>query len=245
MQSLRAIAIQPSPVPIFFLARVLSDERRFGAANLTLVEIYWLTDGRFTVIFIARSDTARVKGQMEIKCVHSNAMQTVRRLREQSAKAKRESNSKVKRMIWPHVHVFQAAMDQTAVNTNITAQLASGISRDEMAVIYSAAILADDDIAITADKLMTILKAANMSNVEPIWPTLYARALGSGCDVRRLLTSVGAVGASGSQPQQLSDGVGNRPLEKEATAADTKKTAEPEAADDDDDDDDLNLDLFG
>jgi large subunit ribosomal protein LP1 len=136
-------------------------------------------------------------------------------------------------------------MDQAPVNTNITAQLVSGISRDEMAVIYSAAILADDDVTITADKLTTILKAANLSNVEPIWPTLYARALGSGCDVRRLLTSVGAVGTSGPQQQQLSGGVGGKQSENEASAADVKKAAEPEAADDDDDDDDLNLDLFG
>ena len=126
-------------------------------------------------------------------------------------------------------------------STNVTSQLTSGLSRDEMAVIYSAAILADDDITITADKLITILRAANLSNVEPIWPTLYARALGSGCDVRRLLTSVGAVGSAA--PQQPSRGANDQLTEKAVAAAEVKKEIEPEI--EDDSDSDLNLDLFG
>jgi len=125
-------------------------------------------------------------------------------------------------------------------NPNVTSQLISGISRDEMAVIYSVAILADDDVTITADKLTTILRAANLSNVEPIWPTLYARALGSGCDIRKLLTSVSAVGntAPTQQPRHADD-----KNEKVVAAAVVKKDAEPEI--EDDSDSDLNLDLFG
>lgn len=134
-------------------------------------------------------------------------------------------------------------MDQPCGDNAVTSQLVSGMSRDEMAVIYCAAILADDDVTITADKLTTLLRAANLSNVEPIWPTLYARALGSGCDVRRLLTSVGAVGTSGPAAQQQQQ---QQQPDKAAAAADVKQDAQPAAAvDDDDDDDDLNLDLFG
>lgn len=47
-------------------------------------------------------------------------------------------------------------------------------SSNELACVYAALILADDQVAVTADKLQTILKAANVS-VEPYWPTLFAR----------------------------------------------------------------------
>jgi len=68
------------------------------------------------------------------------------------------------------------------------------VSNDELACVYSALILQDDDIAITAEKLNTILKAASVE-VEPYWPTLFAKAL-EGVDLKQLITSVGAgVGA--------------------------------------------------
>ena len=130
---------------------------------------------------------------------------------------------------------------QTAANPETTAQLVNGMSRDELAVVYCSAILADDDVTITADKLTTLLKAANLTHVEPIWPTLYARALGAGCDVRRLLTSVGAVG-SGPAAGQTQQTATTAVVEEES-----KKEAAPISAPlvDDDSDEDLNLDLFG
>ena len=57
-----------------------------------------------------------------------------------------------------------------------------------MHVRYSALILADDDVPITAEKLNTILKAANVT-VECIWPTLFARAL-SACNIKDLINNV-------------------------------------------------------
>ena len=45
-------------------------------------------------------------------------------------------------------------------------------------------------IPITADKITTILKAANVS-VEPYWPTLFAKAL-EGTDIGALLGSLGS-----------------------------------------------------
>ena len=63
-----------------------------------------------------------------------------------------------------------------------------GLCEEELACIYSAAILADDDVPVTQEKLTTILKAADVQ-VEPIWPMLYARAL-SGVNIRELITSM-------------------------------------------------------
>jgi len=67
-------------------------------------------------------------------------------------------------------------------------------STDELACTYSALILADDDVPITAEKMITILKAANVQ-FEPIWPTLFAKAL-SGVNVKDLITKVGSAAAS-------------------------------------------------
>lgn len=67
------------------------------------------------------------------------------------------------------------------------------MSKAELAASYAAIILADDDIQPTvsdqvalhrtlltlqtmqADKLQTLIKAANVEDVEPIWATLFAK----------------------------------------------------------------------
>ena len=69
------------------------------------------------------------------------------------------------------------------------------MSNSELAASYAALILADDEIEITvcrvrpdgkaiaayripqADKLQTIIKAANVEDVEAIWTTLFAKVL--------------------------------------------------------------------
>ena len=71
-------------------------------------------------------------------------------------------------------------------------------SNDELACIYSALILADDDITITDDKINTILKAANVS-VEPFWPTLFAKAT-TGLKIKELVTNVGSGGGGAAAP---------------------------------------------
>merc|ERR1712025_973577 len=68
------------------------------------------------------------------------------------------------------------------------------MSNSELACVYAALILADDDVAITAEKLSTIMKAAGV-DFEPYWPGLFAKALES-CDLKELITNVGSgVGA--------------------------------------------------
>merc|ERR1712137_1023599 len=69
------------------------------------------------------------------------------------------------------------------------------MSTAELATSYAALILADDGVDITADKLTSLIKAANVPDVEPIWATLFAKAL-EGKDVKDLLLNVGSCGGA-------------------------------------------------
>ncbi|ORY03940.1 60s acidic ribosomal protein-domain-containing protein [Clohesyomyces aquaticus] len=73
------------------------------------------------------------------------------------------------------------------------------MSTAELATSYAALILADDGIAITADKLQSLIKAAKIEEVEPIWATLFAKAL-EGKDVKDLLLNVGSGGGAAAAP---------------------------------------------
>ncbi|XP_074656909.1 large ribosomal subunit protein P1-like [Tubulanus polymorphus] len=102
-------------------------------------------------------------------------------------------------------------------------------STDELACTYSALILADDDVAITADKLATILKAANVKT-EPYWPGLFAKAL-SGIDIKSLVSNIGtaAPSAGGAAPAAAAGGA--------APAAEEKKEEKKEESEEESDDD--------
>ncbi|KAF2673726.1 ribosomal protein 60S, partial [Microthyrium microscopicum] len=69
----------------------------------------------------------------------------------------------------------------------------------ELATSYAALILADDGVDITADKITTLIKAANIEGVEPIWASLFAKAL-EGKDVKDLLLNVGSGGGAAAAP---------------------------------------------
>ncbi|KAF2759641.1 hypothetical protein EJ05DRAFT_436862 [Pseudovirgaria hyperparasitica] len=73
------------------------------------------------------------------------------------------------------------------------------MSNAELASSYAALILADDGVEITADKLQTLIKAANIEDVEPIWTSLFAKAL-EGKDVKDLLLNVGSGGGAAAAP---------------------------------------------
>jgi large subunit ribosomal protein LP1 len=63
----------------------------------------------------------------------------------------------------------------------------------ERAVAFAALILADNNIAITPEKLQTLLKTAGITEVEPIWTTLFANAL-KDKNLKDILTAVATSG---------------------------------------------------
>ena len=98
-----------------------------------------------------------------------------------------------------------------------------------LACVYTALILADDDVAITPEKITIILKAAGVE-VELCRPGLFAKALES-CDLKTLITTVGP--GAGAAP----GAVGATPAAEAAPAK--KEESEKE------EDDDMGFGLFG
>ncbi|GBM21594.1 60S acidic ribosomal protein P1 [Araneus ventricosus] len=108
------------------------------------------------------------------------------------------------------------------------------LSSDEVACVYSALILQDDDIAITAEKINTILKAAGV-DVEPYWPTLFAKAL-EGVDLRQLITNVGAGVGGGAGAPGVAAGAPAAGGEAAAAKEEPKKEEKKEESEESDED---------
>merc|ERR1711979_174054 len=101
-------------------------------------------------------------------------------------------------------------------------------ANSELACVYAALILADDDVAITPEKITTILKAAGVE-VEPYWPGLFSKALES-CDLKTLITSVGSGVGSAPAAGGAAPAAAAAPAEEAAPA---KKEESEEEEDDD------------
>ncbi|KAH7389597.1 60S acidic ribosomal protein P1 [Phaeosphaeria sp. MPI-PUGE-AT-0046c] len=104
------------------------------------------------------------------------------------------------------------------------------MSNAELATSYAALILADDGVDITADKLQSLIKAAKIEDVEPIWTTLFAKAL-EGKDVKDLLLNVGSGGGAAAAP--AAGGAGGAAAGGDAAPAEEEKEEEKEESDDD------------
>ncbi|KEZ38755.1 DNA-(apurinic or apyrimidinic site) lyase [Scedosporium apiospermum] len=102
------------------------------------------------------------------------------------------------------------------------------MSNAELASSYAALILADDGVEVTADKLQTLIKAAGVEDVEPIWTQLFAKAL-EGKDVKDLLTNVSAGGAAAPAAGGAGAAAGGAAEEK----AEEKEESEKEESDED------------
>ncbi|KAK9729382.1 hypothetical protein K7432_000265 [Basidiobolus ranarum] len=102
----------------------------------------------------------------------------------------------------------------------------------EQAIVYAALILQDDGVEITADKLSTLTKAAGV-DVEPVWASLFAKAL-AGKNIGDLLMNVGAGGAAPAAASGAAAGAST----EDAPAAEEKEEAKEES------DDDMGFGLF-
>jgi large subunit ribosomal protein LP1 len=108
----------------------------------------------------------------------------------------------------------------------------------ELACTYAALILHDDGIPITADKIATLVKAANVT-VDAYWPGLFAKLLEKR-NVDDLITSVGSGGGGGGAVMAAAPAAGG------AAAAESKeeKKEEKKEEEKEESDDDMGFSLF-
>ncbi|KAK3216342.1 hypothetical protein GRF29_8g3016961 [Pseudopithomyces chartarum] len=109
------------------------------------------------------------------------------------------------------------------------------MSTAELASSYAALILADDGVDITADKLQSLIKAAKIEEVEPIWTSLFAKAL-EGKDVKDLLLNVGSGGGAAPAAGGAAPAAGG--------AAEAEEAAAPKEEEKEESDDDMGFGLF-
>ncbi|GJJ12419.1 hypothetical protein Clacol_006661 [Clathrus columnatus] len=105
------------------------------------------------------------------------------------------------------------------------------MATSELATTYAALILSDDNVEITAEKIIALTTAAGVE-VESIWASLLAKAL-EGKDVKDMLSNVGSGGgapAVGAGAPAAAAAGGAAPAEE---AKEEEKKEEKEESDED------------
>ncbi|KAI3457932.1 hypothetical protein Pfo_014595 [Paulownia fortunei] len=105
------------------------------------------------------------------------------------------------------------------------------MSIGELACTYAALILHDDGIAVTAEKIATLVKAANLT-VESYWPSLFAKL----CEKRNiedLVMNVGSGGGAAVAVAAPAGGASGGAAAAAAPAVEEKKEEPKEESDDD------------
>ncbi|KAG2223090.1 hypothetical protein INT45_008938 [Circinella minor] len=105
----------------------------------------------------------------------------------------------------------------------------------DLAIVYAALILKDDNVEVTADKLQTLTKEAGLTEIEPIWFSLYAKAL-EGQDLKELIFNIGA--GAGASAGAAAGGAAAGGATEEAAAEEAKEEEKEES------DDDMGFGLF-
>ncbi|KAK4745437.1 hypothetical protein SAY87_011749 [Trapa incisa] len=104
------------------------------------------------------------------------------------------------------------------------------MSSGEVACSYATMILHDDGIPITAEKIATLVKSANVS-VESYWPSLFAK-LAEKRNVDDLIMNVGSGGGAAPVASAATPAAGGT-TSAAAPAAEEKKEEPKEESDDD------------
>ncbi|CAA6663165.1 unnamed protein product [Spirodela intermedia] len=103
------------------------------------------------------------------------------------------------------------------------------MSVGELACTYAALILHDDSISITAEKIATLVKAANVK-VDSYWPSLFAKLLEKR-SVDDLILNVGSGG--GGAPVAVAATAGGGAAAAAPAPVEEKKEEPKEESDDD------------
>ncbi|RZC70332.1 hypothetical protein C5167_033460 [Papaver somniferum] len=104
-------------------------------------------------------------------------------------------------------------------------------SGGEIACTYACLILHDDGIPVTAEKISTLVKKANVQ-CESYWPSLFAKLVEKR-NIEDLITNIGSGGGGGAGAVAVSAPSGGGAAAPAAPAAEEKKEEAKEESDDD------------